>query len=275
MGVKTKNRKDRGDKMPRTARVKSSTKVYHIILRGNAKQDIFLDKQDYSKFMKEIYNTKEKYLYELYVYCLMTNHVHLILYDKNENFSKALQSLTISYSSYWNKKYERVGHLFQNRFLSKNVESGEYLKNLCRYIHQNPQKSGIAEMEEYQWSSYQEYRKENKIINKKPILALFHSCEKEAIQEFVGFHKANIMQENMNDFMEYEMIEKLNDEQARKYLIKILGLKNIQEIATYSVNERNEYLRKLKGIRGVSNVQIARIVGLSEKMVGRAINSKN
>ena len=221
--------------------------------------------------MKEICNTKEKYQYELYAYCLMTNHVHLILYDKNENLSKVLQSLAISYSSYWNKKYERVGHLFQNRFLSKNVESGEYLKNLCRYIHQNPQKSGIAKMEEYQWSSYQEYVKESKIINKKQILLLFNNCEKEAVKDFVEFHRANIRQENMNDFMEYEMVGKLNDEQARKYLIEILELKNIQEIATYSVEKRNEYLKKLKGIRGISNVQIARIVGLSEKMIGRAM----
>lgn len=148
--------------MPRMARQKSSTKVYHVILRGNAKQDIFLDKQDYYKFFREICNTKEKYQYELYAYCLMTNHVHLILYDKNENLSRTLQSLTVSYSSYWNKKYERVGHLFQNRFLSKNVETKEYLKNLCRYVHQNPNKSGIAKMEEYQWSSYQEYTKKAK-----------------------------------------------------------------------------------------------------------------
>lgn len=148
--------------MPRISRQKSTTKVYHVILRGNAKQDIFLDKQDFGKFLKEICNTKEKYQYELYAYCLMTNHVHLILHDKNDNLSKVLQSLTISYSSYWNKKYERVGHLFQNRFLSKNVETAEYLKNLCRYIHQNPVRAGIADIDKYPWSSYQEYTKKVK-----------------------------------------------------------------------------------------------------------------
>ncbi len=253
--------------MPRKARMKSSTKVYHVILRGNAKQDIFLEEQDYSKFIKEICNTKEKYLYELYAYCLMTNHVHLILYDKNENLSKILQSLTVSYSSYWNKKYERVGHLFQNRFLSKNVETEGYLKNLCRYIHQNPTKSGIAKMEEYQWSSYQEYIGDSKIINKKPVLQLFNRYEKEVLKEFAEFHRATIMQEKMNDFMEYEMIEKLNDEQARKYLIEILELNNIQEIATYSIAKRRECLRKLKNVRGISNMQIARITGLSKRMI--------
>ena len=130
--------------MPRSPRIKAFSKVYHVILRGNSKQDIFLDEQDYKKFKKEIYNTKEKYQYELYSYCLMTNHIHLIIYDKNEKLSKLMQSLAVSYSSYWNKKYERVGHLFQNRFISKEVESAEYLKNLCRYIHQNPYKAGIS-----------------------------------------------------------------------------------------------------------------------------------
>ena len=249
------------------ARQKSSTKVYHVILRGNAKQDIFLDKQDYYKFFREICNTKEKYQYELYAYCLMTNHVHLILYDKNENLSRTLQSLTVSYSSYWNKKYERVGHLFQNRFLSKNVETKEYLKNLCRYVHQNPNKSGIAKMEEYQWSSYQEYTKKSKIVDKKQILLLFNLDKQEAIKYFIEFHKANIEQDNLNDFMEYEMIEKLDDEQAKRLLIEVLKLKNIQELNNYSVAKRNEYLRRLKGIRGVSNVQIARLTGLSKRMV--------
>lgn len=253
--------------MPRISRQKSTTKVYHIILRGNAKQDIFLDKQDFGKFLKEICNTKEKYQYELYAYCLMTNHVHLILHDKNDNLSKALQSLTVSYSSYWNKKYERVGHLFQSRFLSKNVETAEYLKNLCRYIHQNPIKAGIAKMENYHWSSYQEYIKESKIIDKEQILLLFQNDETKAMSEFINFHLANIEQENMKDFMEYEMTPKLNDEQATLYIKQILGIGNLQELVSYSIAKRNGYLKKLKNIQGITYKQIARLTGLSKRMV--------
>ena len=87
--------------MPRSARETSNTKVYHIILRGNDKQDIFYDEQDYRKFIKEIKETKEKYQYILYSYCLMPNHVHMVLYDKNESLSKIMQSLEISYSKYF------------------------------------------------------------------------------------------------------------------------------------------------------------------------------
>jgi len=143
--------------MSRVARVKSSTKVYHVILRGNGKQDIFLDDEDKGKFLKEIKNTKEKYGYELYTYCLMTNHVHLVMFDKEEKLSKIMQSLEVAYSSYFSKKYEKVGHLFQNRFLSKPVETREYLMQVCRYIHQNPVKAGISKVDDYNWSSYKEY----------------------------------------------------------------------------------------------------------------------
>lgn len=257
--------------MPRTARKKSSTKVYHVILRGNAKQDIFLEKQDYNKFMKEIYKTKEKYQYELYAYCFMTNHVHLIIYDKNDKLSKILQSLTVSYSAYWNKKYERVGHLFQDRFLSKNVENEGYLKTVCRYIHQNPYKGGIAEMEEYSWSSYQEYLKESKIIETNQLLRLFGENKSEAMYNFVEFHKLNKKQDDIAEFMEYEMVERLNDEQARRYIEEVLELENIQEIMQYNIQKRNEYLKKLKNIKGISKAQIARLIGMSEKIVERVV----
>lgn len=260
--------------MPRTAREMSATKVYHVILRGNAKQDIFFDKQDYKKFMKEISRTKEKYQYEIYAYCIMTNHIHLVIYDKKDNLSKILQSITISYSSYFNIRYERVGHLFQNRFLSKKIETSEYLKSVCRYIHQNPVKSKIATIEKYEWSSYLEYINKEKIINKQQVLQLFNNDESEAIKNFILFHENNMQKNELKDFMEYEMIEKLSDEQARKYIIQILELENINELKDFSIEKRNKYLQKLKEISGISNLQIARITGFSRKMIDTAINSE-
>lgn len=253
--------------MPRKTRQKSSTKVYHIIIRGNGKQDIFFEKQDYSKFVKDICQTKEKYEYELYAYCLMSNHVHLVIYDKKDNLSKIIQGLTVRYSSYWNKKYERVGHLFQDRFLSKSVETQSYLKTVCRYIHQNPCKGGVAEMEKYIWSSYQEFVKENKLIDEKQVLSLFGYDRREAINNFIEFHKVNKKESTIKDFMEYEMVEKLKDEEAVKYLVEILELENIQQLSKYNLKEQKDCLKKLKSTKGISSLQIARITGLSRKMI--------
>ena len=190
--------------MPRASRRKSETNVYHVILRGNNKQEIFLDEKDYKKFLKEIKNTKEKYGYELYAYCLMTNHVHLVIYDKEENLSKIMQSLEVTYSAYFSKKYEKVGHLFQNRFLSKPVETSEYLMQVCRYVHQNPVKAGISRVDNYKWSSYKEYiNDEEEMVSKKMLLSLFANSEKEAIDNLKGFHNDN--KENINDEYEFEI----------------------------------------------------------------------
>ena len=200
--------------MPRVARKISNTKVYHIILRGNDRQDIFYDEQDYKKFLKTMKMTKEKYQYKIYAYCLMTNHVHLVIYDKNNQISKIMQSIAISYSSYFSKKYDKEGHLFQNRFLSKNVETKEYMCRLCRYIHQNPVKSGISTIEQYKWSSYLEFIYGEKIINREWILPMFGQTQKEAIENFIIFHSYE--KKTINEEVEYEIIDKLTDEQTKK-----------------------------------------------------------
>ena len=261
--------------MPRMARKRSSTKVYHIMMRGNAKQKIFLDDKDYQKFMKELHKTKEKFNYHLYAYCLMPNHVHLVIYDKEEKLSKILQSINVSYVSYWNKKYERVGHLFQNRFLSKSVETKAYLKTLCRYIHQNPSKSRLQDMEKYQWSSYQEYidpRKkiETKIVETKQLLQLFNIEENEAIKNFVEFHKINLEKDTISELVQYELGEKLNDEQVHQYILEHLKLQNIQELLSCNLEKRNQYLSELQELQGVSKSQIARVLGISTSIVLRA-----
>lgn len=255
--------------MPRGSRAKSSTKVYHIIIRGNDKQDIFLDEQDNRKFIKEIIHTKEKYKYELYAYCLMTNHVHLIIYDKNENISKAIQSLIVSYSIYFGKKYEKVGHLVQGRFFSKNVETREYLIQLCRYIHQNPVKAKIAKVEQYKWSSYHEYLNKPKMVETKKILTILGRTKEEAIKKLIEIHQ--LEEEKINDYVEFEMINKLTDIEVKEKIEEVLALKSVREIKDYSIKLRNEKIKKLKEIKGTSKSQIARVLGINRKIIERAM----
>lgn len=255
--------------MPRKARKTSNTKVYHIIFRGNDKQDIFYDEQDYKKFIELIIDIKERYKCELYAYCLMTNHIHLIVYDKNENISKAMQSLILSYSIYFGKKYEKVGHLVQARFFSKNVETKEYLIRLCRYIHQNPVKAKIARVDTYKWSSYCEYIGQAKIINTKMILIILGRTKQEAIKNFIEIHKKE--EEKINDYVEFEMIKKLNDTEAKEKIEKLLNLDNARKIKEYNLQKRNNEINKLKEIEGISKSQIARVLGLNRKIIERAM----
>ena len=253
--------------MPRIARKISSTKVYHIILRGNDRQDIFLDEQDYHKFLKIVKILKEKYQYDIFTYCLMSNHVHLVIYDKNMQLSKIIQSMEISYASYFAKKYNKVGHLFQNRFLSKNVETKEYLCGLCRYIHQNPLKAKISNTEDYRWSSYHEFIYGEKIISSELVLSMFAPNKKEAIENFMLFHSYET--NFINEEVEYECIDKITDEQVKKKVQKILNIEDVRMIKSYDRKTRNEALKKLKIIKGVSKAQLSRVLGMNRKILER------
>ncbi len=255
--------------MPRKSRQVSNTKVYHVILRGIDKQDIFVNEKDYYNFLQIIKETKEKFDYEIYSYCLMTNHVHIVIYDKNNQLSKIMQRIEISYSMYFNKKYNRQGHLFQNRFLSKKIEDREYLKIVCRYIHQNPLKAGIEKTEKYKWSSYKEYIRKNTLINPRMLLLLFSENQHEAKEEFIKFHNIEI---NLNPFeqIEYEMQDKIIDEDVYKYITKLLNME-YEEIKNIlrDKNKRDEIITRCKKIKGITNRQLARVLGINRKIIDR------
>ena len=255
--------------MPYKIRKGSMSKIYHVMLRGNDRQDIFYDDQDYMKFLKLIKITKEKYQCEIYEYCLMANHVHMIIFDCKDVLSKAIQSLAISYSLYFAKKYKKEGHLFQGRFLSKSVETRKYLCTLCRYIHQNPLKANIARTEEYKWSSYNEFLFDSKIINLNLILSMFGQTKIEARKNFIIYHnrKVNLI----NEEVEYEFVYRLTDEQVKEKIQQILKIDNVRVFHTYDKDTRNEKLKELKIIKGTSKAQIARVLGINKKIVERGM----
>ena len=132
---------------------------YHIYNRGNNKQKIFLEKNDYLFYLRKLREYKEKYNVTILCYCLMPNHIHLILSQNTEvPISKFVLSLHTSYSMYFNKKYNKIGHLFQGRFGQKIIDKDEYLLQVSSYIHINPLEANLVrKLEDYQWSSYPDY----------------------------------------------------------------------------------------------------------------------
>lgn len=144
--------------MPRVARLKGLNSTYHIIMRGNEKKNIFLDRKDKSRFIEILTRMKEKYNYKLEAYCLMDNHVHLLINDNENDISQIMKSINISYAYYFNNTYDREGHLFQDRFVSEVVADDRYLLAASAYIHNNPVRAGIVKKpEDFQWSSMREY----------------------------------------------------------------------------------------------------------------------
>ncbi len=144
--------------MPRGPRVTVENACYHVMTRGNQKQDIFKQKGDYDRYLKTLKKYKYKYRFLLYGYCLMPNHVHLIMEPRRQNdLSKIMQGLNLSYTIWFNKNYAKVGHLHQDRFKSMVVSKDEYALNCINYIETNPVRSKITEHpEDYEWSSYRD-----------------------------------------------------------------------------------------------------------------------
>lgn len=260
--------------MPRQSRQKSNTRIYHCILRGINKQDIFLDKQDFLKFKKEMEFTKKIYSYKLYSYVLMSNHIHLEIREEEDNLSQIMQSIQIRYVNYFNKKYQRIGHLFQDRFQSKKIENVNYFLNLLRYIHQNPVKANMAKVDIYQWSSYQEYLKEEQgLISKEEKVAtlrLLADNPKEALNKFINLNHQLLNFSKAEDILEYGIKKSLTDEELIYLIKEQLKIENVQEIQSYEKKKRDKIIRKIKEMKGCSQNQIARILGINLRIIQRA-----
>ncbi len=258
--------------MPRVSRENSKTitQTYHIIIRGINKQDIFFDNYDKKKFLEELLKTKNKYDYDIYAYALMNNHVHLAIYDKSDSKSNIMHMLCTSYAQYFNRKYERVGHLFQNRFKSICINTDRYLLNLIRYIHKNPENDNICKMESYEWSSYNEYLYGEKIASTNFILEMFGDERKQAIEKFIFFNRAEEKEFSDGEFEN----EKMSDDVAIENIRRILEIDNLQKIQLLNKNVQEEYILKIIEIKGITVEQISRILGIDRKRIYR-IKIKN
>ena len=144
--------------MPRFQRIKGEFSTYHVVQRGNEKKNIFRNDEDKFKFLEIVSKAREKHGFLVHAYCLMDNHVHLLIADNGNDISKIMKSINVSYVSYFNRIHQRCGHLFQDRFRSEIVKDDRYFLEVSRYIHNNPVKAKLVEKPGgFMWSSYNIY----------------------------------------------------------------------------------------------------------------------
>jgi len=144
--------------MARALRIEFPGAFYHITSRGNEKKDVFRSRKDRERFLFYIESAAERYGAVIHTYCLMTNHYHLFMETPRGNLSEIMQYVNGAYTTYFNVKRKRSGHLFQGRFKSIIVDADEYAMELSRYIHLNPVRAGIVKKpEDHEWSSYRAY----------------------------------------------------------------------------------------------------------------------
>lgn len=144
--------------MPNGPRLILPNVCYHIITRGNQRQTVFLNEDDFEAYIARIRLYKKRRGFLLYGYCLMPNHIHIVGEPQKPKYlAKFMQGLSRSYTAYFNKKYQKVGHLWQNRYKSKVIAKDAYLIDCIQYVEYNPVKAGLTKAAgEYRWSSYPE-----------------------------------------------------------------------------------------------------------------------
>ena len=159
--------------MPRTARIVPEDAVYHILIRGNNRQSIFKEDDDYHRFLELLLKYKEKFTFKLYHFALMTNHVHLVLEPTSGgNLAEIMKGVNLAYAQYYKWKYKHIGHFWQDRYKSIIVSKDDYLLACGSYVELNPVRAGIIEdPKEYRWSSYgvYGYGKKDGLVDEHPI----------------------------------------------------------------------------------------------------------
>ncbi len=253
--------------MPRTARRKSKTAIYHIMLRGINRQDIFVDGEDNQKFIDTLGRYREEVGYEIYAFCLMGNHIHLLIKEGNEDLSNSMKRIGTSYVYWYNWQYDRKGHLFQDRYRSEPVENDPYFLTVLRYIHQNPVKAGLAEsLESYRWSSYREYLEGAKLVNVDFALKMFAEGRERAIERFKEYNLAA----NKDKCLEITPERKTISDKELKQLVWDKCKLELASLQYEDPAKQKEVLQYIKMLNRASLRQLARLTGLTVNKIYRA-----
>lgn len=250
--------------MPRIARKESRSNFYHVMSQGINKEYIFNKEEDMKNYQRLIKEKLKNANIIILAYCIMNNHVHFLIYCENEVYlSKYMQRLNTSYGRLYNKKNERVGYVFRDRFRSQDILDQRQLYNCLRYIHNNPVKAGMVKnISEYQYSSYNEFLKEKDIITDESIKILFGNNKDYKIQ----FKLIHNNCEDEDDFIDEN--EKVQDiscfirEFEKNYNRKIEELSQDRDLLKIAINDARHKTN-------VTIVELAEKLNLSKSTVAR------
>ena len=252
--------------MPRIARKKSISNIYHVMIRGINRQNIFEEDEDRLCFMKILDRCKEISGFRLYAFALMSNHIHLLIEPSGEALNIAFTRIETRYAMWFNRKYERTGYLFQNRFRSEAVETEQYFMTVLRYILQNPMKAGLESRPgSYRWSSYLAYEKgKGAVTDTQYAVDLFGG--REPLMEY-------LVRSNDDSVMDEEDFDRrLREEQAREKMLQITGCASASAFQQLERPRQKEYAEQMH-LNGLSMGQISRFTGMAKTTVFKAVKA--
>jgi putative transposase len=288
--------------MARPYRLQAENCLYHVMSRGDDRKRIYRMPSDYNKFMKYVVKAKERYLFYLYAYCLMANHFHLLIETTRPNISKIMHYIKGSYTTYYNIRHQRTGHLFQGRFKSIVVDKDTYFLELTRYIHLNPVYAGIVQDPvEYEWSSYRGYVGKKDTYLDWALIRQYLEMTKRQYQSFVfegtkqpkdplqnvyagfllgsaGFIKDTLrdleQQITSNDVAHKKILR--GDVTAASNIIDAvteyyaMTIDQIEKSINRPMHAKHVLVYLLRRLTGLSNREIGRYVGMRPSAVSRA-----
>lgn len=258
--------------MSRKPRVLSKTGMYHIIFKGIGRQNLFEERADYEKMKSILATVKDEMEFDLYAYCLMTNHVHLFIKEKNTGeVSKIMSKILSHYATWFNIKYIRSGPLFNNRYLSEPVEDEKYYMNLIRYIHQNPLKARLAgRVGQYQYSSYAAYvNGDSSFVDIDFFLNMLSENKSLAVQSFVELNASD-----EEEVFEIAPSGRKSDAHIRRIIKSELEIDDPALIKSFDVELRNAVVKKLVEEMGISKSALERETGISRGTIIRICKGK-
>ena len=229
------------------------------MLRGINGQQIFADNEDYEKLLEILKYCKAISEFEIFAYCLMSNHIHLLLQENKEPIELVMKRIATRFVYWYNIKYQRLGHLFQDRFKSEPVENDEYFLTVVRYIHQNPVKAGICKKpQDYNYSSYNEFFKKQTFVDCGFVFGMI------VTDDFIKFNNEKAFEQCLD--IEEKPTIRVTDEQAKKIIMKYSKCRNISEFEVLPPDLKEKYIKKFHA-NGVSIRQISRLCGETKGLV--------
>ena len=252
--------------MPRTARIRSHHNIYHIILRGINRQQIFYDREDYQYFIKLLEKYKSECGYKLYAYCLMGNHIHILLETDGTPPGAIFRHIGSAFVYWYNLKYDRTGHLFQDRFRSEPVNNMQYFHIVFRYILRNPVSAGLSSSpEKYPYSSCREYYFSSPgITDTEYVLSLM---DRPALREYVS-------QDNDDKCLDMpeSRAPRVTDSEATDLIVREFG----PIFPTIDcIRDRNAFAESVLRLvqAGISIRQLSRLSGIPKRMVETSLKN--
>lgn len=254
------------------------TGFYHVCARGTGKQLIFENDADRREFLELMRECCREAGVTVVAWCLMGNHVHLVLADYEDRMSAAMHRLLLTYARRFNKRTGRTGHLFQNRFDRRSLDTDRYLMAAIRYVHANPQKAGIALIERYPWSSFAEYLRmydgdvAKSFSDPSTVLELFGSAE--------GFIAYSLETPDGSDPVIHDMDETewerhaFADKMAKGLGVLLDRLKAVppaqRDGIVFALHEAGYTVREIERYTGISKSTASRIVRARARTAMRA-----